>query len=156
MTYKQISKKKKVDKRMVDENLINEIKAMREKGPGEPSDALKLFEFMKQLGKENEEFKEELEDIDTVIAQMEVNDVDFKYWVKFGEGAVEYGEGVNDDATVTMKATQATWTGLSAGEIDSTSAYMSGDLVIEGNLQDAIAFGEIQGLATELGAEYLE
>ena len=141
---------------MVDENLINEIKEMRDKGPGEPSDALKLFEFMKQLGQENEEFKEELEDIDTVCAQMEVTDIDFKYWVKFGEGAVEYGEGAADDATVTMKATQATWTGLSAGEIDSTSAYMSGDLVIEGNLQDAIAFGEIQGLATELGAEFFE
>jgi len=141
---------------MVDEKLINEIKAMREKGPGEPSDALKLFEFMKQLGQENEEFKEELEDIDTVIAQMEVTDIDYKYWVKFGEGVVDYGEGSNDDATVTMKAAQATWTGLSAGEIDSTSAYMSGDLVIEGNLQDAIAFGEIQGLATELGAELLE
>jgi hypothetical protein len=33
---------------------------------------------------------------------------------------------------------------------------MSGDLVIEGNLQDAIAYGEIQGLAMELGAEYFE
>jgi hypothetical protein len=53
---------------MVDENLINEIKEMRDKGPGEPSDALKLFEFMKQLGQEDEEFKEELEDIDTVVA----------------------------------------------------------------------------------------
>lgn len=141
---------------MVDEKLINEIKAMRDKGPSAPSDALKLFEFMKQLGAENEEFKEELEDTDTIIAQMEVTDIDYKYWVKFGEGAVDYGEGTNDDATVTMKASQATWTGLSAGEIDSTSAYMSGDLVIEGNLQDAIAFGEIQGLATELGAELLE
>ena len=141
---------------MVDEKLIKEIKEMREKAPGAPSDALKLFEFMKQLGAENEEFKEELEDIDTIVAQMEVTDIDYKYWVKFGEGAVDYGEGSNDDATVTMKAAQATWNGLSAGEIDSTSAYMSGDLVIEGNLQDAIAFGEIQGLATELGAELLE
>lgn len=141
---------------MVDEKLIKEIKEMREKGPGAPSDALKLFEFMKQLGAENEEFKEELEDIDTIVAQMEVTDIDYKYWVKFGEGAVDYGEGASDEATVTMKAAQATWTGLSAGEIDSTSAYMSGDLVIEGNLQDAIAFGEIQGLATELGAELLE
>jgi hypothetical protein len=33
---------------------------------------------------------------------------------------------------------------------------MSGDLVIEGNLQDTIAYGEILGLAMELGAELLE
>lgn len=141
---------------MVDENLIKELKEMRDKGPGAPSDALKMFEFMKQLAAENDELKEELEDIDTILVQMEVTDIDFKYWVKFGGGTVEYAEGANDDASVTMKATQATWTGLSAGEIDATSAYMSGDLVIEGNLQDAIAFGEIQGLVTELGGDLLE
>ena len=141
---------------MVDANLIKELKEMREKGPGAPADALKMYEFMKQLATENEELKEELEDIDTIIVQQEVTDINFVYWIKFGEGAVDYAEGASDDATVTMKAAQATWSGLSSGEIDSTSAYMSGDLVIEGNLQDAIAYGEILGLAMELGAELLE
>ncbi len=141
---------------MVDENLVNELKEMRSKGPGQPSDALKMYEFIKQLAAENEELKEELEDMDKMVVQMEVTDVDYKYWVSFGEGEVNYGEGVSDDATVTMKAAGATWTGLSSGEIDSTSAYMSGDLVIEGNLQDAIAYGETLGLAMELGAEFLE
>jgi len=141
---------------MVDENLVKELKEMRSKGPAQPSDALKMYEFIKQLAAENEELKEELEDMDKMIVQMEVTDVDFKYWVSFGEGEVDYGEGVSDDATVTMKAAQATWTGLSSGEIDSTSAYMSGDLVIEGNLQDAIAYGETLGLAMELGAEFFE
>ncbi|MFX1489363.1 MAG: SCP2 sterol-binding domain-containing protein [Promethearchaeota archaeon] len=55
-----------------------------------------------------------------------------------------------------MKATQTTFAGITSGEVDGTSAYMSGDLVIEGNLQDAIAYGEIQGLAMELGEEYFE
>ncbi|MFX1344715.1 MAG: SCP2 sterol-binding domain-containing protein [Promethearchaeota archaeon] len=141
---------------MVDESLIKELKEMREKGPGEPSDALKMYEFMKQLGQENDELKEELEDMDKLIAQMEVTDIDYKYWVSFGDGAVDYGEGVSDEASVTMKATQATWTGLASGDIDSTSAYMSGDLVIEGNLQDAIAYGEVLNLAMELGADLLE
>jgi putative sterol carrier protein len=141
---------------MVDENLLKELKEIREKGQSQPSDALKMFEFIKQLGQENEELKEELEDMDKLVVQMEVTDIDYKFWVSFGEGAVDYGEGASDEATVTMKATQDTWAGLSSGDIDATSAYMSGDLVIEGNLQDAIAFGEIQGLATELGAEYFE
>ena len=141
---------------MVDANLIKDLKSMREKGPGAPADALKMYEFMKQLAAENEELKEELEDIDTIIVQQEVTDINFVYWIKFGEGTVEYAEGASDDATVTMKAAQTTWAGLSSGEIDSTSAYMSGDLVIEGNLQDAIAYGEILGLAMELGADILE
>jgi putative sterol carrier protein len=141
---------------MVDANLIKDLKEMREKGPSAPAESLKMYEFMKQLAAENEELKEELEDIDTIIVQQEVTDINFVYWIKFGEGTVEYAEGATDDASVTMKAAQATWTGLSSGEIDSTSAYMSGDLVIEGNLQDAIAYGEILGLAMELGADLLE
>ena len=141
---------------MVDENLIKELKTVREKGQNQPSDALKMFEFMKQLAAENDELKEELEDIDTIIVQIDVTDIDYKFWAKFGEGAVDYGEGAKDDASVTMKATQATFGGVTSGEIDATSAYMSGDLVIEGNLQDAIAYGEIQSLAMELGADLLE
>ena len=141
---------------MVDPNLVKDLLEMREKGPSQPSDALKMYEFVKQLAEENEELKEELEDIDPIIAQLEVTDIDYKYWVKMGEGKVEYAEGENEDASVTMKATAATWTGLGSGELDSTSAYMSGDLVIEGNLQDAIAYGEITSLAMELGQEQLK
>ncbi len=141
---------------MVDANIIAKLKEMREKGPSEPSDSLKMFEFMKQLAAENEELKEELEDMDTILMQMVITDADYKYWVKFGEGTVDCGEGENDAVTCTMKATAATFAGVASGEIDGTSAYMSGDLVIEGNLQDAIAYGEISGLAMELGADLLE
>ena len=141
---------------MVDENLIKELKEMREKGQSQPSDALKMYEFVKQMAEESEDLKEELEDIDAMMVQLVVNDVDYKYWVKLGDGKIDYGEGEADDPSVTMSATGATWAGLGSGELDSTSAYMSGDLVIEGNLQDAIAYGEIIGLAMEEGAEYFE
>ena len=141
---------------MVDQNLVNELKEMREKGTRAPSDALKLFEFVKQLAEESEDLKEELEDIDTTVVQLVVSDINYKYWVKMGDGTVDYGEGEADDPSVTMSATGATWAGMSSGEIDSTSAYMSGDLVIDGNLQDAIAFGEIQGIAMDEGAHYFE
>jgi len=49
-----------------------------------------------------------------------------------------------------MKATSATWAGMGSGDIDATSAYMSGDLQIEGNLQDAIAYGEINGMVGDV------
>ena len=51
---------------MVDENLIKEIKEMREKGASQPSDALKMYEFVKQMAEESEDLKEELEDIDAI------------------------------------------------------------------------------------------
>jgi putative sterol carrier protein len=141
---------------MVDEQLIKELKEMREKGASQPSDSLKMYEFVKQISEESEDLKEELEDIDLMTVQLVVTDANYKYWVKLGEGKVDYGEGEADDASVTMSAAGGTWAGLSSGEIDSTSAYMSGDLVIEGNLQDAIAYGEILSIAMEEGAEYFE
>ena len=141
---------------MVDPNLIKELKEMREKGASQPSDSLKMYEFVKQMAEESEDLKEELEDVDNMMVQLVITDANYKYWVKMGDGAIDYGEGEADDPSVTMSATGVTWAGLSSGELDSTSAYMSGDLVIDGNLQDAIAYGEILGIAMEEGAEYFE
>ena len=141
---------------MVDQNLINKLKEMREKGASKPSDSLNMYEFVKQMAEESEDLKEELDDIDTMMVQLVITDADYKYWVKLGDGTVDYGEGDGEDPSVTMSATGATWSGLSSGELDSTSAYMSGDLVIDGNLQDAIAYGEILAIAMEEGAQYFE
>ncbi len=141
---------------MVDPNLIKELKEMREKGASQPSDSLKMYEFVKQMAEESEDLKEELEDVDNMMVQLVITDANYKYWVKMGDGAIDYGEGEADDPSVTMSAKGVTWAGLSSGELDSTSAYMSGDLVIDGNLQDAIAYGEILGIAMEEGAEYFE
>ena len=134
---------------MVDEKLIKEIKEMRGASGGDPSNFLKLPEFMKQLAEESEDLKEELEDMDVTVVQFVVTDIDYKYWIKLGEGTVDYGEGDAEDPNVTMKAAIAIWLGLGSGELDSTSAYMSGDLAIEGNLQDAIAYGETMAMAME-------
>ncbi|MHA1803614.1 MAG: SCP2 sterol-binding domain-containing protein [Promethearchaeota archaeon] len=128
---------------MVDENLLNDLKKMREEGPSGPSDVLKLFELAKQLSQESEDMKEELEDMDEMTVQFIMNDVDYKWWVKLGEGKFEYGEGEASEPSVTLSTTQENWANMFGGEADATSLYMSGDLLIEGNLQDAIAFGEI-------------
>jgi len=100
---------------MVDENLIKELKEMRAKGASQPSDALKMYEFVKQMAEESEDLKEELEDIDAMAVQLVVTDVNYKYWVKLGDGKIDYGEGEADDPSVTMSATGATWAGLSSG-----------------------------------------
>ncbi|MFX1258743.1 MAG: SCP2 sterol-binding domain-containing protein [Promethearchaeota archaeon] len=144
---------------MVDENLIKEIKEMRAKGGFQPSDMLKTVEFMKQIGEENENIKKELENMDLITVQFVVTDVDYKYWVKIGKGKVEYAEGELGDANVTMKATVATWASVGTAKRDSREsvkrierthrAYTSGDLQVEGNLKDAIAYGEILGKAME-------
>jgi len=137
---------------MVDATLINEVREMYEKCivAEKPENALKIFELIKQFTEINKVCKEELEDMDLIIAQFNVVDYDFKYWLKLGEGIFDYGKGLVDEATFSMIANQETLGGLLSGEIDGTSAYMSGDLKIEGSLQDAIAYGEFLGMIMEL------
>ena len=104
---------------------------------------------MKQASAEIDDLKEELEDIDQFVAQMVVEDKDYKWWVKIGDGAFDYGEGEGADVSFTMSANWETLSGLMSGEVDGTSAYMSGDLKIEGNLQDTMAYGEYLAFAAE-------
>ena len=136
---------------MVDEKLLEELKAIREAGAenAPPETVLKIFEVFKQLAKEDEDLKEEVEDADLCM-QFVVTDKDYKYWIAARDGEISYGEGDGPDVSVTLKAAYAIMSGMLSQEVDATSAYMAGDLVIEGNLQDAMAFGEIAGLAGEI------
>ena len=136
---------------MVDEALANEVREMRDKGTmaDDPKNVLKIMELMKQASAEIDDLKEELEDIDLFVGQMVVEDKDFKWWVKIGDGTFDYGEGEDADPSFTMSANWETMGGLMSGEVDGTSAYMSGDLKIEGNLQDTMAYGEYLQFAAE-------
>ena len=136
---------------MVDAKLALEIKDMYEnkKVVEKPENILKIYEFVKQLSMEDEELQEELEDIDEFSAQIVINEPDFKCWIKLGGGKFEYGEGEVDDPSYTLSCRQEIMGGMMQGEIESTSAYMAGDLTIEGNLQDAITYGEFLSLAME-------
>jgi len=96
--------------------------------------------------------KEEVEDADLCM-QFVITDKDEKFWIAARDGAISYGKDEGPDVTVTMKAAFETMSGILSQEVDATSAYMSGDLVIEGNLQDAMQFGEIAGLAGEIMAD---
>jgi putative sterol carrier protein len=134
---------------MVDEEIINKLMELRDK-EAEPKDAITLFNLYKEIIKEDEEIQEELEDMDEISIQNNYTDTDFKYWIKLGAGGFDVGEGEIDDPSVTMSADSNTWSGLGSGDIDATSAYMAGDLAIEGNLQDAMAYGEILDLIRDL------
>jgi putative sterol carrier protein len=140
---------------MVDQALIDELKKMREGGESKKEDVLKIFEIFKQVSLEDEDLKEEVEDSE-IAMQFIMTDEDYKFWL-IAKGTISYGEGdVPEDATVTFSANAETIKGMFSGSVDATAAYMSGDLVIEGNLQDAMAFGEISSLAMEALEDLLE
>jgi len=142
---------------MVDDALLNEIKEKIEAGAtaADVKDTLKMFELFKQIAEENEDLKEELEDMDIVI-QMNITDADAKFWLKAHDGTMEFGEGEVDNPSFTFSATKEVGAGMLFGEVDATSAYMAGDITVEGNLQDAMAFQEIIELALEAYDDLVE
>jgi putative sterol carrier protein len=84
----------------------------------------------------------ELEDWDRVM-QFAVSDgqpcyVEFK--AKKASGPTS---GTHSSPDITLEADTATFTGMLKGEIDATSAYMGGQLRIQGPLPDAIKFRTI-------------
>ena len=142
---------------MVDESLLKDIKTAQDKGASaaSPEDMMRVFGFIKQVSVENEDLKEELEDMDIAI-QMVINDVDKKYWLTVKEGKLDYGEGDVENPSFTMSSTLEVGAGIMMGEVDATSAYMAGDITVEGNLQDAMAFQEIIELALEAYEDLVE
>jgi len=142
---------------MVDESLLKELKAIQEAGAASASadNLMKMYEFIKQISVENEDLKEELEDMDIAI-QFILTDVDRKSWMTVKEGVLEYGEEDVENPSFTMSATLEVGAGILLGEVDATSAYMAGDITVEGNLQDAMAFQEIIELALEAYEDLVE
>ena len=139
----------------MDEKLALEIKEMydNKKVVEKPENLLKIYEFVKQFSAENEELQEELEDISEFQAQIHISEPEFKCWVKLGDGKFDYGEGEIDEPAFTLACTQEIIGGMMQGDIDSTSAYMAGDLKIEGSLQDSMAYGEFLRIAMELAQD---
>ncbi len=142
---------------MVDESLLKDIKTAQDKGASaaSPEDMMRVFGFIKQVSVENEDLKEELEDMDIAI-QMVINDVDKKYWLTVKDGKLDFGEGDVENPSFTMSSTLEVGAGIMMGEVDATSAYMAGDITVEGNLQDAMAFQEIIELALEAYEDLVE
>jgi putative sterol carrier protein len=142
---------------MVDESLLKDLKAAQDAGAsaaGVP-DMMKVFDFIKQVSTENEDLKEELEDMDIAI-QMVITDQDAKFWLSVKEGDLDFGDGATENPSFTMSSTLEVGAGILMGEVDATSAYMAGDITVEGNLQDAMAFQEIIELALEAYEDLIE
>ena len=142
---------------MVDKELIEKLKKMRDSGGAgaNKEDVLELFKIFSQLAEEDEELKEEVEESDLCLMFV-MTDEDFKFWIEARNGKISYGEGDGPDVSVTISATREILSGMLSREIDATSAYMAGDLTIDGNLQDAMAFSEIAEIAGELIEDLME
>jgi len=135
---------------MIDEKFLDKLKQKMDLGPENANvdDILLVLEFYKQISEINEDLKEELEDMDIGVQQI-TTDIDKEFWLTIEDGKLKYGEGKLENPSFTFFSTKEILAGILYGEVDMTSAYMAGDITVEGNLQDAMAFQEIIELSLE-------
>ena len=129
---------------MVDQELLLDLKEKFEAGPSEAQveDTLMVFEFFKQVAAENDEIRETLEEANNIV-QLYLFDKDKWFWLKSIDGVIDYGEGKVENPSFTFKTNMDKAAGVIFGEVDPTGAYMAGEITIEGNLQDALAFNDL-------------
>ena len=132
---------------MVDKEAIMDKIESGSFGIADLEDYLTLF---LGVSNESEDVHEEVEGWNRKLF-IKLSDTD-NFWLQIAEGKFTSGKGDADDCDVTLEMTGETAAGVFTGEIDATSAYMSGELKIIGPLPDAVKFRTL----TELVREELE
>ena len=57
---------------------------------------------------------------------------------KIADGAITVGEGLTDDANITITVTATDWLDILSGKLDGQMAFMSGKLKIKGDMSLAM------------------
>ena len=142
---------------MVEKRILEELKPKFERGAklAQIEDTQLVFEFFKQLAKEHEEIEEILEDADLEMG-IEVTDKNQWFWLRAKGTNIEYGEGEPEKPTFIFRTNMEKAAEVIFGDIDATKAYMAGDVEIQGNLQDALAFNDLIVIAIEAFEELIE
>ena len=116
-------------------------------------DSFKLFEIYKQISSEHAGLRDEFEDmamLDMVfLGQIIISDENKKFWLKFKEGKVDYGEGDVNNPTLTFTTNMATFTGILFGTIEISGAHEAGDVIFDGGSEALMDFQAITSVLND-------
>jgi len=136
---------------MVNSELLNEVKMKLSDGSAMPGDCLKLFEIYKQISSENAGLREEFDDMAMLdidfLGKIIISDENKKFWLKFKEGKVDYGEGDVDNPSIAFTTNMATFTGILFGTIEISGAHEAGDVSFDGRSE---ALMDLQAITSVL------
>ena len=128
---------------MVDKSLVDEIKNKIKSGASasEADDILKSFELIKQISKEVDYLKADVEESD-YTCQLVFSDLEKEYWIKLSKGVVDYGKGKLESPSFTITSSKDIGLGLFFGEVDANIVSPLGKLGISGNYTQVRLFQE--------------
>ncbi len=140
---------------MVDQELLNNIiSKLNEGGTVTADDTLKLLEVYKQVSLEKKELQEEFEDMAMMdmefLVQIIISDENNKkFWLKFKEGKIDYGEGDIEGTTLTFTTNMATFSGILFGQIEISSAHEAGEVSFDGSGVELMDFQAITSVIND-------
>jgi len=136
---------------MVDSELLREIQLKLSDGSATTGDCLKLFEIYKQISSESAELREEFDDMAMLdmdfLGQIVISDENKKFWLKFKDGKVDYGEGDSDSPTLSFTTNMENFTGILFGTIEISEAHKAGDVSFDGGSE---ALMDLQAITSVL------
>jgi hypothetical protein len=105
------------------------------------------------MSSENEELREEFDDMGMLdmdfLGQIIISDENKKFWLKFKEGRVNYGEGDVVNPSLTFTTNIATFTGILFGTIEISGAHEAGDVSFDGSSEVLMDFQAITSVLND-------
>ena len=127
---------------------VDDVKAKLEAKDFEAKDLPMFLKALEEIALTNEDLIDELEDTEDTTIQFNVPGA-IEAYIVIADGKLTAGEGVKEDADVTLEMTEEVGKNLFTGETDAASAYMAGDLKIIGEMAKAMKLRSLIEIAGE-------
>ncbi|MFX0000413.1 MAG: SCP2 sterol-binding domain-containing protein [Candidatus Hodarchaeota archaeon] len=114
---------------------------------------LKIYKNYEILAVKNKEFNEELKELKYNLVQTKLNNPDFTYWVKFGNGEFKFGKGEIEGANIHISCPQKIMTKILMGNTHAFNEFVNGNISVEGDLQYVVVYFDLLNLALEINKE---
>lgn len=115
-----------------------------------------IFEGMVDQAAKSEDIQDELEDIEDTIICFIIENTDFGITLIIEDGTLKFEVGIREGADVALRMSGETMQKFIAGDLDSTSAYMSGEIKGEGNISKIMTLRTLfEVINEELGVEII-
>ena len=143
-----MAEKWKVDsKQGIDEELRDSILDRIDMGTLALTDLQDFFTVFTQICNDTEDIQDEVENFDRTF--MYKIDGKAVAWLAIKGQKFEMASGGTKDPDITLEMNADLALGIFSGRVDPTAAYMSGDLRVDGVINDAIQFRNILELVLE-------
>ncbi|TXT60775.1 MAG: hypothetical protein BAJALOKI2v1_80067 [Promethearchaeota archaeon] len=112
---------------------------------------VEFFNAFKQISKQNSEFQGELSQFPIQHSmQIFLSNPKSTIWVKFGDGTLDYGEGIIQEPDLILICSNKILYGILTNKLNALNEWEKGNIEVKGDMQYGVIFFDILKLAYEI------